>query len=216
MDAQHDELEGAIAFSVQLSQLQQGLAFNLRLNSQAHQMAAAYFAIAVDHREGLLLLVRAGAYSPAFALVRSIYEALMRGTWAYFCAPEDQCKHAYKTGVLPKFDTIVQRLDKLEKSKGVFGRSRDLAWASYCDFAHGLMRQVTRWIAPDAIRPQHNPEEVADLLTIADAHYLQALIAMAWIAEQPRDGMQAAQEELLRRFRERKAGKAQESPGSAD
>lgn len=205
MDDKTAELTSAIAFSIELSVIAHAQEFQLSLTRPAEQMAAAYFAMAADHREGLLLLVRAGAYSPAFALVRSIYEAHIRGAWALFCATDDECKVAFSKGVLPKFDTVVKRLDKIKASEGRFGQSRALAWDPFSDYAHGYMRQVRKWIGADAIRPSHTPDDVLDVLAIADCHYLQANIGMALLANQPSERLEAAQQEVLRRHRERKA-----------
>lgn len=111
-----------------------------------NRLAVAFFSIALDHREAILCLLRHGARTSAFALARSVYEAGVKGSWAQYCVTEEIHHHAFQTGILPTFENMVRQLGKVQATNGVFARSKQLAWEPLSDFAHGGMKQVTRWI----------------------------------------------------------------------
>lgn len=141
-------------------------------------LAVAFCSIALDHREAMLLLLRHGARTSAFALARSVYEAGVKGSWAQHCATAEDYSVAFSKGVLPKFETMVRSLGKVPETADVFRRSKDMAWEALSDYAHGGMKQVIRWIGAEGVAPQHSDNEVCELLALMDIYGLIACIGI--------------------------------------
>lgn len=143
-----------------------------------NMLAVAFCSIALDHREAILLLLKHGARTSAFALARSVYEAGVKGSWAQHCATEEDYSNAFSRGVLPKFETMVRSLGKVPGTADVFRRSKDMAWEALSDYAHGGMKQVIRWIGAEGVAPQHSDNEVCELLALMNVYGLIACIGI--------------------------------------
>lgn len=145
------------------------------LNSLRHRLAGPLFGICMEHREAILLLVEHDHRSAAFALQRSVYEALMRGLWAVLCLKDKHVEQIVETHEMPSLDTMIKSLDALEPS-GVhsFGASKLKVWKMMSHFAHGGVQQLARWTGPDGIGPRHPNDEVIALLKRVDTWGLLA------------------------------------------
>ncbi|RYH37537.1 MAG: hypothetical protein EON54_19210 [Alcaligenaceae bacterium] len=149
-------------------------------HGDGNTLAIAFYAIALEHREAIVLLIGHGARTSAFALARSMYEANLKGSWARYCASEETLIRAFDQGILPGFDIMVRQLGKVPGSENVFRRSKDMAWSGLSDFAHGGMKQVIRWVGEEGIAPRHTDVEVCELLALMNSY---ALISAAGIVD---------------------------------
>jgi hypothetical protein len=135
-----------------------------------------YVGLCLDHREAIILLVRHGARSSAYALARSVYEACMRGLWVQTVAREDQIRRLVEEGVLPKFETMIQQLNKLEGLDAAAVKA--LSWSMLSDWSHGGVLQLGNWHADDVIGPAHPDEEMVNILTMTNTWVLLAMDAL--------------------------------------
>lgn len=142
--------------------------------SDRHSLAAAYFALSVEHREAVVLLLKNGAFSSAFALVRPAYEACMRGFWALSLADEKHIVALLKQNIAPKAENIISALAK-QFPNSVFGRLK-ASWRAMCDFSHGGGLQISRWLSGDRIGPTHSDEDALEILQYVD--YVAVLAAL--------------------------------------
>lgn len=148
-----------------------------------NRIAGVFFALAMEHREAAMLLAQNGARSSCFALVRPVFEAYMRGEWAVACATDEELNRFVDGKYDPKLDTIVKKLGQLPHfADGIFDTIRSSGWESLCDYAHGGIRQVSRWITADGIAPQHTDEEVMEVLHFNNLYGLLACVGIAGIA----------------------------------
>jgi hypothetical protein len=163
------EVASALEKSVRLSEaICKGFDHQCELGSRADH-CVRYFAMAIDHREAILLLVSAGARSSAYALLRSVYEACFRGLWTRYVASDAQLEQL-RRGQLPSFESVVRALSKVPNplSKRVFGGSKRLAWDAFCDYSHGGARQMRRFVSEDGIGPSHPDHELPGFLNLLD------------------------------------------------
>lgn len=167
-----------------------------------HLLAASYYAICMDHREAVLLLVDHRFRSAAFALWRSIYEALVRGLWAEQCATEQDFERIAQAHALPTFDTMVRRLDALEPGTGdsSYSMVKLKVWKKMSQFAHGELHQLARWAGKDGIGSRHPDVEVVELLQQLDIYGLLACMGVARLAELDTDQHQAKVLTILERM----------------
>lgn len=177
-----DEINAAIDRSLEISAWIKDNHPGSFTDTGSNKLAVAFFSIALEHREAILCLLRHGARTSAFALARSVFEAGIKGSWAQHCATDEEYDRAFRTGVLPTFDTMVRKLSKIKATNSVFSRSKQLAWDALSDYAHGGMKQVVRWIGADGVSPQHNDIEVQELMRFLDMHCLLACIGIVSIA----------------------------------
>jgi hypothetical protein len=139
--------------------------------------AIVFFGLCMEHRESILVLLLIGARSSAFALVRSCFEAYMRGLWVMHLASDADLRLFFERGQCPTLERIAQRLSQA-LSTPVFGEIKRSNWETLCDFAHGGNLQVSRWITEDGIGPTHSDEEALEMLHFADSYALLALVGM--------------------------------------
>lgn len=135
-------------------------------------LAGTQYAICIDHRDAILLLIQHGSRSAAFALWRTDYEALLRGQWAELCADEAAIVRIIQTRELPSIDTVVRRLDRLEPNAGEtsYGRTKARVWKAMSHYAHNGVAQLSRWAGAWGIGASHPDDEVVELLGAVDVY----------------------------------------------
>src|SRR6266446_8458214 len=77
------------------------------------RLAVGCLDIALEHQKAIVLLISQVLYGSAFALVRLIFEAYVRGVWLHRCASDADLER-FKTDTLGKaFATLIQDIEKL-------------------------------------------------------------------------------------------------------
>src|SRR5438477_1793587 len=74
--------------------------------SKRTRAAGSCFAIAQDHHHAIVLLVEHQLYASSFALLRSEFEAYVRGQWLTHCASEEQVGKYVQGWEPPKIDDL--------------------------------------------------------------------------------------------------------------
>lgn len=154
------------------------------IQTRNSMLAAPSYGISLAHREAILLLMRHDCRTSAYALLRPLYEAFIRGLWAEEC-DDDALAQLVKTKELPKFDTVIKQLD--EGTAPVFAGSKAKVWKAMSHYAHGGLRQLERWASAYEIGPRHPDGEVVQLLRYVDLYGLLALCGIARLAGIPTD-----------------------------
>lgn len=163
------------------------------------ELATRWLLISLDHREAFLLLLAHNARSSAFALLRSIYEAWVRGLWAARAASDAQLALCVAPDRKPpKFETTAKQVSALLDAalddgqevkelgdegaaalRGSFAKLRSMVWGPLSDFSHGGRWQLARWTAKDGtVAPSHPDAEVVAWLKVVDLHAVLACIAL--------------------------------------
>ncbi|WP_431476995.1 DUF6988 family protein [Massilia eburnea] len=75
------DLEHSLQQSQQISDLIRNSLGEQAQVDHRGRIALAYLTLSLDHREGISLLIRSGAFASATALVRPSLEALVTGAW---------------------------------------------------------------------------------------------------------------------------------------
>jgi hypothetical protein len=141
-----------------------------------------YFSLALEHRVALLKLATEQHFSSAYALLRPMYEATMRGYWVSFIAKDGALAGLVKH--VPKFDTVIKELNRGSGTlvAGMFHKANKMAWESFSDYAHGGPRQLSRWLTSDGVGPAQPQHEVASTLPVADHLALLAVAGLRHLA----------------------------------
>lgn len=150
--------------------------------TKSSMVAGPCYGIAMDHREAILLLIDHNARTSAYALLRSVYESLMRGLWAERCLlNEAKLKQFITTKAFPKLEKIVQQLDEYSNDK-IYATFKAKSYGAMSDYAHGGLLQLEKWVSDGEISAQHPDSEVVELLRWVNLFGLLAVWGVARLA----------------------------------
>jgi len=162
--------------------------FCAELNSLANEVeivdtiknraALACFGIAQDHHAAMVLLMKNTFYSSSFALLRSIFEAYLRGLWLKHCATESQANAVFKGNEPPK--TMVAEIEATpDFSDGVLSSIKRENWNTMCEFTHTGGLHLQRWQSHDAVEPKFDEKELEECLNSAELFSAMACLEQA-------------------------------------
>lgn len=168
------------------------------------RIAGALFDIVHEHHLAVLLLIRKKHYGSAGTLLRSIFEAYVRGVWFLKCANSNDVDLFVKKD---KFrDGIFQdRLDDLQEvNEGGFeGLSiiKKQSWNALNSYAHGGYRPVGRRLLEDEIAANYTECEINEIERLADAFSILAALQIAELSKST--NLLSVSEGLARKFDEK-------------
>lgn len=135
--------------------------------SMKNRTASTCFAIAQDHHAAIVLLIENTFYSSSFTLLRSVFEAYLRGLWLKHCATEAKATEFFQGTEPPK--TMVAEIEATQDfSDGVLSRIKKENWDFMCGFTHTGGLHLQRWQSHDAVEPKFDGEEIEECLNCAE------------------------------------------------
>lgn len=144
------------------------------------RLSAGLLQLAQEHHASIVLLLQHQQYGSAFALLRPLYEAYVRGVWLARVASEREFSRfqrdesislkdlASKVSVLPTFDGTN------------FAVSADRALNAMHSYTHNGYLASVRRLSSDAIEPAYEVAEIREVLEFAQ---LFGVLATAEILE---------------------------------
>ncbi|MGC4395161.1 DUF6988 family protein [Hydrogenophaga sp. T2] len=126
--------------------------------------------VAIEHQAAIALLTGASLHGSAFALLRSVAEAFVRGVWLQACATEEQLAD-FKLGKFHKHfaDLINEYEAEIGTPSGVMSQFKASAWKALNGFTHTGFHQVSRRHSPGRLGGNYSEEEISDALGVAGA-----------------------------------------------
>jgi len=95
----------------------------------------AYLNLSLDHHRAIIALIRAGLYGSAMALVRLVFEAMIRSHWVAKCATDAQVEEVAENDDFrfPKMDDMAKAVDAAlsdpnDEPLSFFQRAKADAW----------------------------------------------------------------------------------------
>jgi len=157
-------LEEAIAESQELALSIYGLRFN---GDRRTRTALACFAIAQQHHSAILILLRnrPPVHASAFALLRPLLEATLRGEWVYYCATDKQV-----TAFLEKekgqmdMSSLLRSLEQQLDLKDAHAILYQKAWPLLSSMTHSFAGQISMWFGRTSIEPSYPEDLVQELI----------------------------------------------------
>lgn len=146
--------------------------------------AAVCFGVVQDHHTSftLLLLQTPPLQSTAFAIVRLLYEAYIRGTWL-LAAATDQEVEAYGKGKQPLIKTMIGAIETIgAQPNRVLSNIHSHSWDAMCGLAHTGVEHTFRWGNGNVLEPAYPPVEVLRLLALTSVYATLATASIAHIA----------------------------------
>lgn len=151
--------------------------------SNRTRAAGSCYSITQDHHASIVLLTDHQLYSSSFALMRSVFEAYVRGQWLALCATDDQVDKYLHGKEPPPINTILNAIELTEGfSEKVLSRAKTQAWNSMCDYAHTGGLHVQRWNTSESIESNFTEEEVLEVIDFSEAISIMSVLGVAELA----------------------------------
>lgn len=153
-------------------------------NPDRCRVAAGCFDMVFEHHAAIVLLTKHSLYGSAAALIRSQFEAHVRGVWLLFCASDVEIDLFKKDKLKKTFANLIEEIEKIETySEGTFSYVKDKSWKVMNSFTHTGFYQVVRRNADTEIRPDYSEAEILDALSTANSFAILAGVEVANIAK---------------------------------
>lgn len=100
---------------------------------------------ALEHQKAIVLLVANQLHGSAFAIMRMLLEAYVRGIWLNRCATDSELERISNGGGLKSFGKLVEAIDKLEGFEAtLFTQIKEQSWTIMNGFIHTGLEQISR------------------------------------------------------------------------
>jgi hypothetical protein len=133
----------------------------------------AYTSLAIGHHVAIIQLMRSDQHGSALALVRPVFETMLRAHWVVACAKDEEvdqmCTDA-KFDVMGRVDT--GRIDAALNAHGFFKQAKNDAWAALNDYTHSGLRQLVSQFSGQMVKPNYKEVDVLQGLRAATASVL--------------------------------------------
>ncbi len=148
------------------------------------RIAAGRLDTALEHHKAILLLVSRSFYGSAFALVRLLFEAYIRGLWLHRCASATQLE-LFKAEKLDKgFGTLIGEIEKIDGfEEGILSDTKLKSWKSMNSYTHSGFMQIARRNTASTIEPNYTEEEILEALNFSAAVGLLSALEIAHIGK---------------------------------
>lgn len=136
--------------------------------------------VALEHQKAIILLVEHSLYGSAFALVRVLFEAYVRGVWLHQCASE-QDLHDFKREKLARtFQSLLDDIEQLDAfSSGVLSSIKKTSWGLMNSLTHTGFSQVVSRNSSATIEPQYEKADILQAISFATAIGLMCAVEIA-------------------------------------
>lgn len=143
------------------------------------RLAGACFAAVQDHHDAIATLIEKRLHSSAFALVRVLFEAYVRGSWLANCATGAELKAFQKDAKPPSISRQLQALEAFGLGDGNLSKVKKCSWDAMNSYTHTGMRQIQRWNTVAGIEPNFQAEEIIQAIQFAGTFMLLSGLGIA-------------------------------------
>ncbi len=130
------------------------------------RFAVTHFFIALQHHKSIVLLITHGCYGSAFALVRILAEAYVRGLWVSNHASPTDIENIVKEGKLKKKVGVMLNdiANNNENDKELLSVVKNQMWSEISNDVHTGTEQVLRHNTDKAIKPNFTDKDIIEKL----------------------------------------------------
>jgi hypothetical protein len=164
-----EAFDSAQLINVKLSQVLSGE----YLDNRRVTITLAYCNLALDHHTAIILLFRSRLYSSGLALVRPVFEAMLRAHWVTGCAKDgevDQVAADPDFDIMGRVDT--NRIDAAFLADGFFRQAKTDAWKAMSAYTHSGLPQLVRQFSGAKVAASYSEHDVLEGLRAATASVL--------------------------------------------
>lgn len=158
---------------------------NLEISSDDRpRIAASCFDIAIEHQKAIILLIANKLYGSAFALVRLLFEAYIRGLWLNHCASDKEIDKFKKGKIDKEFGQLIKEIENIDGyNVGVLSKAKKAGWKVLNSFTHSGFNQVVRRNTDSTIEPNYPDEEIEEAINFTNALGLLSYLEISFLAK---------------------------------
>ena len=149
-------------------------------DTRTARIGACFFHLSLEHFASIATLVSHEHFGSAFALMRPQYEALIRGAWFSFAAPDEKVDDFLNDLPLPPVKIQIQSVQAARPDAEGLSDLHQNSWDWLNDYTHGGSTQIKarfqRGVIESAITDEH-------ALTCLDVAHRYGLVAACWMSE---------------------------------
>lgn len=133
-------------------------------------LVGTYLDTVIEHHESIALLIRKERYGSAFALLRPVYDSVLRACWVNACASDDQVRQLRNadehTKIFPRSAGLFSELDA---AYGLNNQIQNLKgkWEAMCSYTHSGLRQLARRGFRGAKQHGYSPRAIIEVVDFA-------------------------------------------------
>jgi hypothetical protein len=160
------ELKSSEAVILEVKKILNG---NKYTDEEYSTTVAGFIDQAIEHVEAINLLVRSNINGSAFALVRPVAEALVRGVWFTACATQDQVlKFRKEDKIDPSFGDMSAAIDQ---TCGIdfFADFKKRNWNPLNSYTHTGILQIGRRFTGHVLEPSYKDGEITEAIKLVTA-----------------------------------------------
>jgi hypothetical protein len=150
-------------------------------------VAGSLFDIAAEHAKSISILLENKHDASAYALLRCLFEALVRGAWLLHCATDTEYQRFIHkdrierdSGVEPHFGDMLQEVEEAREWGDYLSRAKKTTWESLNSYTHGGMHLAIDRFDGETIQASRDTDR-AESVVIFSA--LLAYVAFSQILE---------------------------------
>jgi hypothetical protein len=137
----------------------------------------AYVDIALEHHAAIWLLAKSKLYGSAFAMVRLVFDTMLRSYWIYGVATEEQIQQAWddeltfppmakmRTDIKERYGAKLKG-EEMELFNEFFRMIKEL-WQILSSYTHSGGRQIGRRFREDEVKPSYSEAAIVQALHYA-------------------------------------------------
>jgi hypothetical protein len=136
----------------------------------------AYLKLSLDHHRAIIVLMKCQLYGSALALVRLVFEAMIRAHWIAKCASDAQVDQVAQDDdfKFPKMNDMAKSVDQAYSDRNAepltfFQQAKKDAWKATNSYTHSGLLQLARQFSGDRIEARYPEEDVVSGLNASTA-----------------------------------------------
>jgi len=178
------EIEPALADAKELVGWIHGQLHDLKISGADRcKIPGLLFDIAIEQHAAIVQLIDARLYAGAYALVRSEFEAFVRGLWLHHCATDAQIDKFLRRDDIPKIGALIDEVEAMDGfGDKILSGIMANAWKGMNGYSHSGTHQITRRMSEGTIEPNYRADEILEVLRFADTMAQMALAEIAQMA----------------------------------
>ena len=148
------------------------------------RIVASCLDIALEHQKAIILLIANKLYGSAFALIRLLFEAYVRGLWLNYCANDKEIDKFKKGKLDKKFGTLIEDIEKNNGyNSGTLSKAKKAGWKVMNSFTHSGFSQIIRRNTESTIEPNYEIEEIEEAINFTNAIGLLSCLETSFLAK---------------------------------
>lgn len=142
--------------------------------------------VAIEHHLAIAKLLDNRINGTAFALVRLVFDAYVRGLWLRWCASDAQIREYENDNLNIGFSKMVDAVEQMEEfEERALSGLRRRSWRAMNSYAHTGILQLGRRVMGNDIRPNYTQAEIKEIMGLSGLFALLAFQQIATAAGRP-------------------------------